>query len=38
MQSPEGLEDTPFTQNNFCILKSEILLHKLDHLSILKTF
>ena len=27
-----------YTQNNFGILKSEILLHKLDHLSILKTF
>ena len=27
-----------YTQNNFGTLKSEILLHKLDHLSILKTF
>ena len=26
------------TQNVFGILKSEILLHKLDHLSVLKTF
>ena len=27
-----------YTQNVFGILKSEILLHKLDHLSVLKTF
>ena len=27
-----------YTQNNFGILKSEILLHKLAHLSIPKTF
>ena len=27
-----------YNQNNFGIFKSEILLHKLDHLSILKTF
>ena len=27
-----------YTQNNFGILKSEILLYKLDHLNKLKTF
>ena len=27
-----------YTQNVFVMLKSEILLHELDHLSVLKTF